>query len=99
MAEQKGKLLENPIVLHGIMRGRKIIELDDDSFLPDGYRVTLHLVLEPGEGLKLAAGAWADMTPEEVAELAAFLVSDRAAFCTGGDYLVDGGLLAGIGVQ
>ena len=35
----------------------------------------------------------------EVAELAAFLVSDRAAFCTGGDYLVDGGLLAGIGVQ
>ena len=38
-------------------------------------------------------------TPEEVAELAAFLVSDRAGFCTGGDYLVDGGLLAGIGVQ
>ena len=31
-------------------------------------------------------------TPEEVAELAAFLVSDKAAFCTGGDYLVDGGL-------
>lgn len=38
-------------------------------------------------------------TPEEVAELAAFLASDKAAFCTGGDYLVDGGLLAGIGVQ
>jgi meso-butanediol dehydrogenase/(S,S)-butanediol dehydrogenase/diacetyl reductase len=38
-------------------------------------------------------------TVEEVAELAAFLLSDRAAFCTGGDYLVDGGLLAGIGVQ
>jgi meso-butanediol dehydrogenase / (S,S)-butanediol dehydrogenase / diacetyl reductase len=38
-------------------------------------------------------------TPEEVAELAAFLSSDRAAFCTGGDYLIDGGLLAGIGVQ
>jgi meso-butanediol dehydrogenase / (S,S)-butanediol dehydrogenase / diacetyl reductase len=37
-------------------------------------------------------------TPDEVAELAAFLVSDRAGFCTGGDYLVDGGLLAGIGV-
>jgi NAD(P)-dependent dehydrogenase (short-subunit alcohol dehydrogenase family) len=37
-------------------------------------------------------------TPEEVAELAAFLASDRASFCTGGDYLVDGGLLAGIGV-
>jgi len=38
-------------------------------------------------------------TPEEVAELAAFLVSDKATFCTGGDFLVDGGLLAGIGVQ
>jgi NAD(P)-dependent dehydrogenase (short-subunit alcohol dehydrogenase family) len=38
-------------------------------------------------------------TPEEVAELAAFLLSDKAAFCTGGDYLIDGGLLAGIGVQ
>jgi NAD(P)-dependent dehydrogenase (short-subunit alcohol dehydrogenase family) len=36
---------------------------------------------------------------EEVAELAAFLASDKAGFCTGGDYLVDGGLLAGIGVQ
>jgi len=38
-------------------------------------------------------------TPEEVAELAAFLVSEKATFCTGGDFLVDGGLLAGIGVQ
>jgi meso-butanediol dehydrogenase/(S,S)-butanediol dehydrogenase/diacetyl reductase len=38
-------------------------------------------------------------TPEEVAELAAFLASDKAGFCTGGDYVVDGGLLAGIGVQ
>ena len=38
-------------------------------------------------------------TPKEVAELAAFLASDKAGFCTGGDYLVDGGLLAGIGVQ
>lgn len=37
--------------------------------------------------------------PEEVAELIAFLAGPRAAFCTGGDYLVDGGLLAGIGVR
>jgi meso-butanediol dehydrogenase/(S,S)-butanediol dehydrogenase/diacetyl reductase len=38
-------------------------------------------------------------TPEEVAELAAFLASDKAGFCTGADYLVDGGLLAGLGLQ
>ncbi len=38
-------------------------------------------------------------TAEEVAELAAFLASERASFCTGGDYLVDGGLLAGLSVK
>jgi NAD(P)-dependent dehydrogenase (short-subunit alcohol dehydrogenase family) len=38
-------------------------------------------------------------TPEEVAELVVFLASDRASFCTGGDYLIDGGLKAGIAVK
>lgn len=38
-------------------------------------------------------------TAEEVAELAAFLASSRSGFCTGGDYLVDGGLLAGLAVK
>jgi meso-butanediol dehydrogenase/(S,S)-butanediol dehydrogenase/diacetyl reductase len=38
-------------------------------------------------------------TPEEVAELVAFLASDKAGFCTGGDYLIDGGLLAGLAVK
>ncbi len=38
-------------------------------------------------------------TAEEVAELAAFLASDRASFCTGADYRIDGGLTAAIGVR
>ena len=37
--------------------------------------------------------------PEEVAELAAFLASDKAAFITGSDHRIDGGLTAGIGVK
>jgi meso-butanediol dehydrogenase/(S,S)-butanediol dehydrogenase/diacetyl reductase len=60
----------------------------------------------PGVPIEEVFGRWGNAhplgrigTPEEVAELVAFLASDRAAFCTGGDYLVDGGLLAGIGVQ
>jgi NAD(P)-dependent dehydrogenase (short-subunit alcohol dehydrogenase family) len=36
--------------------------------------------------------------PEEVAELIAFLASPRAGFITGGDYRIDGGLMATIGV-
>jgi NAD(P)-dependent dehydrogenase (short-subunit alcohol dehydrogenase family) len=37
-------------------------------------------------------------TVEETSELIAFLASERSGFCTGGDYLVDGGLTAFIGV-
>jgi len=38
-------------------------------------------------------------TIEEVGELIAFLCSDRASFITGGDFKIDGGLLAALGVM
>jgi hypothetical protein len=59
--------MDIPIVFKGVIHG-KTITLDEESFLPDGYRVTLHLVLDKEEGLRLAAGGWADMTAEEVAD-------------------------------
>ena len=37
-------------------------------------------------------------TVEETGELIAFLAGDAAGFCTGGDYLIDGGLMAQLGV-
>lgn len=37
--------------------------------------------------------------PHEVAELIAFLCSDRAGFITGSDYGIDGGLTAGLAVK
>jgi NAD(P)-dependent dehydrogenase (short-subunit alcohol dehydrogenase family) len=50
--------------------------------------------------------SWGKMHPmgrvakaSEVAELIAFLASDRASFITGAEYKIDGGMLAAIGVQ
>jgi len=34
-------------------------------------------------------------TPAEVADLVAYLASDQAAFVTGADWLIDGGIAAG----
>jgi hypothetical protein len=56
------------LVLKGTVHG-KTIELEDETGLPDGWRVIVGIRLLPGDGLRLSAGAWADMTPEQVKDL------------------------------
>jgi hypothetical protein len=76
--------MSRPIELKGVIHGRTI-SLDESPGLPEGYRVTLHLVLEPGEGLRLSFGAWADMTPEQIREYEAMMSElDGAPYKMGG---------------
>jgi meso-butanediol dehydrogenase/(S,S)-butanediol dehydrogenase/diacetyl reductase len=37
--------------------------------------------------------------PEEIAEMVAYLASDKAGFITGSDFIIDGGLTSGLGVR
>lgn len=62
-----------------------------------GYVATPRMLETPREALDAMAAAHPLgrlATREEVAEFAAFLLSDRASFCTGGFYPVDGGYTA-----
>jgi len=55
-------------------------------------------VLEWGMSHPLGKGLGRVCTVEEVAEMIAFLLSDRASFVTGDEIKVDGALLAGVAV-
>jgi NAD(P)-dependent dehydrogenase (short-subunit alcohol dehydrogenase family) len=62
-----------------------------------GYVATPRMLETPPEALDAMAQAHPMKrlaTREEIAELAAFLLSERASFCTGGFYAADGGYTA-----
>jgi hypothetical protein len=56
-----------PIVFKGVIHGTTIT-LDENALLPDGYRTTWHVLLERGEGVRLAAAGLVELTPEEIAK-------------------------------
>ncbi len=56
MIEKELPPSKRPIVLTGVMSGNKTIELDEESLLPDGYRVTLYLSVTPEEAIQLSSG-------------------------------------------
>ena len=64
------------LVLKGIVRG-KTIELEEATGLPDGLEIIVGIRLKPGDGIRLSAGGWADMTPEQEEELEKILSESR----------------------
>ena len=66
--EKKTVSTKDYLVRKGTVRG-KSIELEKETDLPDGLEVIVAIRLKPGDGIRLSAGAWADMTPEQEAEL------------------------------
>jgi hypothetical protein len=60
--------IKDYLVLKGVVRG-KTIELEKETGLPEGQPIIVGIRLLPGDGIRLSAGAWADLTPEEVADL------------------------------
>jgi hypothetical protein len=59
--------MARPIELTGVIHGRTIT-LDEETCVPDGHRITLHLILTREEALDFSFGAWKNMTPEQIAE-------------------------------
>jgi len=71
-----------------------LLEVSAQRYVDQGDPRTLDEIMESfGEAHPIGRIG----TPEEVAELVAFLCSDKAGFCTAGDYVADGGLMAVIG--
>ncbi|WP_256382212.1 MULTISPECIES: SDR family NAD(P)-dependent oxidoreductase [Sphingobium] len=73
-----------------------------NSIHPGAIQTAIHdKLLAESEAPELLLAAFAGMSPmsrmgapDEIAAMATFLASDEASFVTGGEYLVDGGMMA-----
>lgn len=72
--------MARPIVMTGVIDG-KTITLDDETWLPKGYRITMHLILQPTEALELTAGAWSALTAEDIADYEQFMSKEDGIPC------------------
>ena len=68
-------------------------------------RASAEMFAGPGQGVEDVLQTWGSShplgrvgRPEEIATVAAFLLSDKAGFVTGAELMVDGGLLARLAV-
>ena len=72
-----------------------------NSVHPGGMDTPMTRAVMDEEGRKYVASKVAGLKrmgqPEEVAAMVAFLASDDASYSTGGEFLVDGGVLASVG--
>ena len=77
------ELAEHKITVNNIAPGAIFTPIDKD--------VEANPLLEKELMAEIPLGRWGK--PEEVAELAMFLASDSAAYCTGSTFFIDGGML------
>jgi NAD(P)-dependent dehydrogenase (short-subunit alcohol dehydrogenase family) len=82
--------LTRQLALEGVPHGIRAVSISPGVIETPG---TAELMSDPAVRKMMVSESMLDRVgrPEEVAELALYLASDKASFMTGADYLIDGG--------